>query len=116
MGAQVPVSMPSALPGDAPGIRGPVTYKDIGTSIDCDAKSLNDGRFSIQVTINDTSVYADGQSAAGTAKLNDIPTFRSFSSNETVILRDGQTTQFTAAADKVSGEVTRVDVTLTVVK
>ena len=31
-------------------------------------------------------------------------------------LRDGQTTEFTAAADKVSGEVIRAEVTLTVVK
>jgi hypothetical protein len=33
-----------------------------------------------------------------------------------MILKDGQSAQFTSATDKVSGEVTRVDVTLFVVK
>jgi hypothetical protein len=33
-----------------------------------------------------------------------------------MVLKDGQSAQFTAATDKVSGEVTRVEVTLNVVK
>ena len=33
-----------------------------------------------------------------------------------MILKDGETAQFTAAVDKVSGEVTKLDITLTVVK
>jgi hypothetical protein len=32
------------------------------------------------------------------------------------MLRDGQSTQYTAATDPVSGEVLKIDVTLTVVK
>ena len=32
------------------------------------------------------------------------------------MLKDGQSTQFSAATDKVSGEVVTIDVTLTVVK
>jgi hypothetical protein len=32
------------------------------------------------------------------------------------MLKDGQTAQFTTATDKVSGDVIKVDVTLTVVK
>jgi hypothetical protein len=118
-GAQVPVptvSMPENLPANAPVMRGPVVYKEIGTNIDCVATSLDGGRFRIQVTISDTSVYAGGQTAAGTVKLNDIPTFRSFSSSQTLILKDGQSTQYTAAADKVSGEITKVDVTVMVEK
>jgi hypothetical protein len=118
MGAQVPIEMtswPSNVPADAPVMRGPVSYRDIGTKIDADASSLDEGRFRIQVTINDTSVYTEGQTAAGTLKLN-VPTFRTFESSETLVLKDGQSSQFTAATDKVSGEVTRVDVTLTVVK
>lgn len=109
MGAQVAMTA-DGKPG------GPVQYKDIGTNIDCDARSLDDGRFRLNVSIQDTSVYADGQVAQGAPRLSDIPTFRSFNSSETLILKDGQTAQYTAAADKISGEVTRVDVTLTVVK
>jgi hypothetical protein len=33
-----------------------------------------------------------------------------------MVLKDGQTTQLTTAADPISGDVMRVDVTLTVVK
>jgi len=32
------------------------------------------------------------------------------------VLKDGQTSQFTTAVDKLTGIVTKVDVTLTVVK
>ncbi len=32
------------------------------------------------------------------------------------MLRDGQTTQLTTAADPITGEIMRVDVTLTVIK
>jgi hypothetical protein len=45
-----------------------------------------------------------------------MPVFRSFRSTNTLVLRDGQTRQFTAATDRVSGEVVRIDVTLNVVK
>ena len=45
-----------------------------------------------------------------------IPTFKSFLSTNTVILKDGQTMQYTTATDKVTGEVTKVDVSVTVLK
>ena len=45
-----------------------------------------------------------------------MPAFRSFKSNFTVLLRDGQTTQYTSAVDPVSGEVMKIDVTLNVIK
>jgi hypothetical protein len=94
------------------------TYQDVGTNIDCYALSTDDGRFRIEITIQDTSVYSEGRNdpQGEPPKLKDIPTFRTFTSSQTLILKDGQTTQFTTATDKVSGEVTKVDVTLNVVK
>ena len=44
------------------------------------------------------------------------PSFRNFRVTEQVMLKDGQSREFVAATDKVNGEVTKVDVTLTVVK
>ena len=44
------------------------------------------------------------------------PVFRSFQSSNTMILRDGQSVQYTAAADRISGESIRVDVRLTVLE
>jgi hypothetical protein len=116
-GAQVPVAG-LAVPKDSPvqGPIGPVSYHQIGTNIDCTAHSTEDGRFRVSISIEDTSVYSEGQTAQGAQKLSNIPSFRTFQSSNTVILKDGQSTQFTAAADRVGGEVTRVDVTMTVEK
>jgi hypothetical protein len=116
-GGSVPI--PSiAPPKDSPiqGAMGPVTYKSIGTNIDCSANKLDDGRFRVHISIEDTSIYADGKTAPGVAKINDIPSFRTFQSSNAVILKDGQSMEFTVAADKISGDVTKVDVTIAVVK
>ena len=99
MGSLVPVQ----------GGGGQVDYKSIGTNIDCSATSMEDGRFQVQVRIEDASVM---ERRGGDSP----PTLRTFSSSNTVVLKDGQTTQFTAAADKVTGEVVRVDVTMNVEK
>ena len=40
----------------------------------------------------------------------------SFSLSDSVVLKDGQTSEFVAATDKLTGEVTKIDVTLIVVK
>ncbi len=116
MGAQVPILTFMTPKDTVPGPMSSVQYKDIGTNIDCTASSTDDGRFKVDINIDDSSVYADGQSAEGVTKVSDIPSFRSFRSSESVILKDGQTTEFTAATDRVNGEVTKVDVTLTVIK
>jgi hypothetical protein len=117
IGAQVAVPQ-VAVPKESPvqGPAGPMTYRDVGTNIDCMAYSTGDGRFRVFISINDTSVYSEGQTPQGVLKLPDIPAFRSFQSSNTVILKDGQSTQFTAATDKITGEVTKVDVTLNVEK
>ena len=113
MGAKIPVVMMSAPPAPGPDGKamqvGPVQYQDVGTNIDCSTTQYEGGRFGVDLIIDDTSVYEDQ------AK-REHPTFRSFRASDSMILKDGQTAQFTAATDKVTGEVTKVDVTLTVVK
>jgi hypothetical protein len=86
-------------------------YKDIGTNIDCSTGSLDDGRFRLELSIEDSSV----EELAGAASV-DRPSFRSFRSTNSLVLKDGQSAQFTTAVDKLTGVVTKVDVTLTVVK
>jgi len=116
-GASVPVPSLGA-PKDSPiqAQVGPVQYKSIGTSIDCAARSTDDGRFRLDVSVEDTSVYSEGQSAQGAPKMSDVPSFRTFKTTNALILKDGQSEEFTAAADRITGEVTKVVVTLTVVK
>jgi len=116
MGTKIPVA--TALGPMAPGTEGKqlstLNYQDVGTNIDCFAATLDDGRFRVQVTVDDSSVYPEeeGKPTASSGR----PSFRSFRAVDSMVLKDGQTAQFTTATDKVTGESVRVDVTLTVVK
>ena len=77
-------------------------------------KWSNEG-FELRISVSDTSVYANIQDNA-TPTVGNMPVFRSFQSTNTLVLRDGQRREFTAATDRVSGEVIRIGVTLRVVK
>jgi Bacterial type II and III secretion system protein len=111
----VPTTKPPTIDGksvtDIPGLASATsfTYQDIGTNIDCSAFVNDDGRFELTISIEDSSIREE--------KRNELPLIRMFRlSNQVVVLRDGQSTQFTAATDRISGEVIRVDVTLNAVK
>ena len=115
LGTKIPVMMMTTgqLPKDSPMV-GPIQYQDVGTNIDCDIRPLGDGRFLLNLTVDDWSVYADEQALPGGTKGN--PSFRSFRASNAMVLKDGQSGQFTSATDKLTGETVKVDVTLTVVK
>ena len=112
MGTRVPVMMVTATttPKEVPQV-GPIQYQDVGTNIDCTVTALEDGRYALTLTIDDSSVYPEEQSAS-----HGNPSFRSFRASNAMVLRGGETAQFTAATDKVTGETVKVDVTLTVMK
>ena len=120
MGADVPI--PQTVLGrgaeganSAPQVS--YTYRTIGTNIDCSAVSREEGLFKLDIGIEDSSVFmAEKETASSTNAMPVAPTLRSFRSTFNLLLRDGQTAQHTAATDPVSGEVMRVDVTLTVIK
>ena len=103
MGSRIPIPSQS-------GNGGGFTYQDVGTNIDCSATSLDENRFKVDVSISDSSVMERRAGDGG------IPTLRSLFTNNSVVLKDGQSAQFTAAADKMTGEVVKVDVTLSVDK
>jgi len=86
----------------------PVSYQPVGTNIM--AKAVTEGsRFRLNLTIEDSSVVP-AKTAAGMAAVT------SLSASNSLLLRDGQTAEFLAATDKVTGEVTRIDVTVTTLK
>ena len=114
MGAKIPVTMTMFPAADGKASVNSYQYQDVGTNIDCSAWTTDDGRFRLEITIDDSSVYPDEKDTPGVAK--GTPSFRSFRASDSILLRDGGTGQFTTATDKVSGETVRVDVTLTVVK
>ena len=119
MGAKVPVPSVAAPTANASGAAGTTppasfNYQDIGTNIDCTAKIVDEG-FELRMSVSDTSVYTNIQDKA-TPTVGNIPVFRSYQSTNTLVLKDGQSREFTAATDRVSGEVIRIAVTLRVVK
>jgi hypothetical protein len=120
MGSQVPVKSTTFAPvADGKGPTQPLSsysYRDIGTSIDCGPVTLTDGRYRFNLAIEDTSVYADTPAPAERSSFVDAPAFRSFRNSTYLALRDGESTQFAAATDRINGEVVRVEVTLNVVK
>ena len=126
MGVDVPVGAATVTTGrETPLSRGSTTtsetstkveYRNVGTSIDCNASRLDDGRFSVAVNIQDSSVFTADVEGRAALKAADPMAFRTFTMQNRLILRDGQPQQFTLATDKISGETLRVDVTLTVLK
>jgi hypothetical protein len=126
MGIEVPVLV-------TPPKEGPPSfnYKNVGTNIDCRAGMTGDGRFRLEMSVEQSSIYSavDEKARRATAEgegrptwgvtdtpLANVPMFRSFRSTFAPVLRDGQTAQYTVATDPVSGEVVKIDVTLTVLK
>jgi hypothetical protein len=103
------------------------SYRPVGTNIDCWVMATDDGRFNVNLGVQDSSVQNDEAQRRNqaTERATGIPPppviaaqpmFRSFNSNFSVLLKDGETTQYVSATDPVSGEVLKIDVTLNVVK
>jgi len=114
LGTQVPITTMSRPPGgdgNSPLVP-TVNYRDVGTNIDGFVYILDDGRYKVDLTIEDSSV----DTAPGASPSGSNPSFRSFRTNASLLLRDGQSAQHSSATDKVSGDVWKVDVTLNVVK
>jgi hypothetical protein len=122
MGVQVPVPMtvfPSKSDGGASSApQTSYSYRDVGTNIDCEAENLGSGLFSLVIAVDDSTVFLDRSAESAEEKkiLRDIPAFRSFRVSFAILLRDGQTMQYASATDPISGEVMRIDVSLSLAK
>ena len=111
MGVQVPFVTTAIANGTAtPSYQ----YRDVGTNIDCVAYGQADGTFNLDIKLNDSSVSYDAKESGPILK--GIPAFRNFTSNFSILLKDGQTAQYASATDPVSGETLKVDVTVNVLK
>ena len=119
-GAEVPVTVPTVRepkPDGSPVAPASSTsYKHIGTTIDCSANSADDGRYRVDLSVEDTSVYPTSQNVENVTVAKDAQVFRTFSSKNTLMLRVGQSAEFSAWADRITGEETRVTVTLQAVQ
>jgi hypothetical protein len=115
MGSEVPIGSKSGEGTTA--IPSSISYRSIGTNIDCGLNPAGSGLYRVLLVVEDSSVHLDReQKSANPAVTNDYPSFRTFKTNFIALLRDGQTMQHTSATDPLTGEVMRVDVTLNVMK
>jgi hypothetical protein len=108
-GLQVPIATgPTA--GNVPVVG--YQYQNVGTNITANATRTPEGRFTVLLSVEDSSVLParDGRGAG------EPPTMASLRSTNRLLLRDGQTAEFVAATDRVSGEVTKIEVSLNVLK
>ena len=107
MGVDVPVPTGS----------GSYSYRSVGTNIDCSARSVDAGVFKLDLAVSDSSVFVPEKATpTSTGAASGLPAFRSFTSSFNLIVREGQTAQQTSATDPVSGDVLRVEVSVSVVK
>ena len=117
MGNEVPVPFvnPKPTDGSSPGSLS-FNYRPVGTNIDVTASPGANGRFRLDVLLEDSSVVLDKSEPAPMPALAGAPIFRSFRTTNTLLLRDGESAEFTAATDRISGDTIRVSVSLTVMK
>ena len=121
MGVQVPVPMTIFAKSDGGAPSAPqtsYTYRDVGTNIDCEAGNLGNGLFNLIIAVDDSTLFLDRSAESAEEKKipRDIPAFRSFRVSFAILLRDGQTMQYAAATDPISGEVMRIEVSLSLAR
>jgi hypothetical protein len=114
MGVSVPIrGLREVVEGkDAPSVQ----YRSVGTDIDCDAGTAGPGLYRLELTVEQTAVSPPAEKALPDEARSALPLFRNFRSRAILLLRDGQTMQYAAAADPISGETARIDVSLSVLK
>jgi len=120
MGVDVPVgTVTSTRPTSANNATTTTTgpdFRNVGTSIDCWAFLEEGGRYIVGVRLTDSSIFTGDQQGQAAIRLADPMAFRTFSTSNSITMRDGQTVQFAAATDKITGEIVKVDVTINTVK
>src|ERR1051325_486015 len=118
MGGEVPVPSTTFTPvkeGEKPAQLTSFNYRSVGTSIDIAGEAVVNSQWRLTLSIDDSSIYP-ADLAPPSSKTTGAPAFRSFKSSNAVTLRDGQSLDYTMATDRLTGEVYRVSVKLTVVK
>jgi hypothetical protein len=120
LGAEVPVpavwTNPNTTNNAASTAQPSYTWQQVGTQIDGNAVLQPDGRYKIRLTVTERSALPNAQASEQGARVSTVPAFRNVVFGSTIYLGDGQTAQFSSGTDKVSGEVFKVDLSLTVEK
>jgi hypothetical protein len=115
IGAEVPITTGVTAASDGKQAPPALSYEHLGTQIDCRVSPTDDGRYAVELTVAEKSLYPDGE-GPNVARPSGNPPFRSFRTSNVMVLRDGQSAEFAAAGDRLTGEIIRVEATLHIVK
>lgn len=119
LGVHLPVATASNASG---GVPTQYTYIEVGTNIDCAAIALEDGQFSLDFTVEQSSastLATGGKSTdwkPGDPNPGPQPITRLFRNEFALLMRDGQTMEGSSAVDPVTGHVLKINVTLNVLR
>ena len=97
---------------------GPVTsfqYRNVGVNMELTAGVLEGGRYSVLIAVEDSSLLEDRNVAVPPQKPLNVPVFQTRNIRGNALMRDGESASF-SMSDPVTGDVTKVDVTLHVQK
>jgi hypothetical protein len=117
-GLRLGIKVPVVTEG-AGGPESKIQYLDVGMNIDVpEIMQIEEGRYRVLLILNRSSVTArdSSQPAGPGSSISSRPVLGNFWLRQHVLLRDGQTHQTVSATDPQSGRVTKIDVTLQVVK
>jgi len=89
-------------------------FKNAGVTAEVTATTLPDGRYRLDARFEESSPLARGEDA-GPAPPAENPILRVVKSESAVTLREGETVPFASAVDPVTGEIVRIDLTVTAV-
>lgn len=87
-------------------------YRNVGTNLECTPEALGGGRYRLQIQMENSSA---GEAVAVTPQQS-APMFVTRNTRSDLILRDGETQLFSSAVEPVTGDVVKIEVTLTVLK
>jgi len=111
-----PVSIISSSNVPIPSSNGnSVSYTNLGTNLQCTV-TTEAGSFKVAISFSDKTVLPNktpAASATAPARNPDYATFHDVNYNSAVSIKDGETKQLISAPDKVTGEILKIDVTLT---
>jgi hypothetical protein len=120
VGVRVPVNT-SSKSGESS-----LTYIDVGTSIDCRTNRVADGRFTVDLKIDRSSLYVAFRDkddsfhgkewTAGEPPPGNEPMIRQFRGEVGLLLHDGQESEAAVATDPLTGRVLKVEAVLNILK
>lgn len=124
IGGEVPVPTATFTPNAKEPNLNPLasySYRNVGTNIDVTAQAVPDNAYRLNVTFEESSVYPPGEAeksgmTSAASRGAGAPAFRSLRASNAFNIRDGQTVEFSAGSDLISGETARIAVKITIAK